>query len=236
MVLFDLDDTLHDDTGAYHATALRVAAYVAQRFGIDTKELAEAYLAEINRFYEELSAADIRVRNQSMQARWWGRAFVHFGIRDRELAGWCAFAFDQLNSQDLAVVPGVHEMLAKLRQQGVKLGLLTNGFSVTHRKKIADLGLSSSFDEVFLADEVGMVKPDPRIFRHACDRLNTSVERAVMVGDLYERDIVGAHEAGLFTIWVNHGKETIAANLPRPDATVTTIVDTLRVLPPIFAC
>lgn len=232
-VLFDLDDTLHDDTAAYRVTARRVASFAADRFGVDACEVAQAYLAEVEGFYEALTSEHLGMQNQNIQARWWGRAFAHFGIRDREFAGWCSFAFEQLHMLNHNVIPGVHEMLDDLRGKGVKLGLLTNGFAQSHRKKIADLGLDRSFDAFFLADEVGMVKPDPEIFRYACKRLGSSVESAVMVGDIYERDIIGAREAGLFTVWVNRGNGALSDALPQPDATVLTIVDTPGVLPPI---
>ena len=234
VVLFDLDDTLHDDTAAYRVTALRVAVYVADRFGIDAQAMADAYLAEVQQFYEVLAPEHVVARHQHVQARWWGRAFVEFGIRDREFAAWCSFAFEQLQGRHLMVLPGVHEMLAGLREKGVQLGLLTNGFAGTHRKKIVDLGLERSFDEFFLADEIGMVKPDPEIFRYACKRFRTRVERAVMVGDRYERDIVGAREAGLFTVWVNRGRSALPDAAPEPDATVHAILDTPGVLPPIL--
>ena len=230
-VLFDLDDTLHDDTASYRTTARRVARYVADRFDIDPQALAEAYLASLGQFWEELSPESLAVRSQNLHARWWGQAFAQFGIRDRELAGWCAFAFEQASPRDLSLFPGVADMLADLRHRGLKLGLVTNGLAQTHRKKIALLGLESAFDEYFLADEIGMVKPDPRIFVHACERLGTSAERAAMVGDVYERDIVGAREAGLFTVWVNANRGDIPRNLPQPDATVSRIADAPGVLP-----
>ena len=54
-----------------------------------------------------------------------------------------------------------------------------------------------------------MIKPDPEVFRYACKRLRTSVECAVMVGDRYERDIIGAKDAGLYTVWVNRTDELL---------------------------
>jgi putative hydrolase of the HAD superfamily len=234
-VLFELDDTLHDEKAAYRATALRVADYVAVRFGLDGREIAESYLQVVYGFHDrQLSDEDMHGRDQSLQARFWGRCMAEFGIRDRELAGWCGYAFEQWHGTNLAPIAGVPEMLAFLREKGVRLGLLSNGASSTDRKKIDDLGLTNAFDEVFLADEIGMLQPDPRLFVHACERLHTSVEHSVMVGDLYERDIIGAKEAGLFTIWVNRGNGMLDANAAHADAMVTSIVDTIRVLPPIY--
>jgi putative hydrolase of the HAD superfamily len=234
-VLFELDDTLHDENAAYRATALRVANYIAERFGLNGRELADAYLNVVRGFHDDMSFDDLHGRDQSLQARLWGRSMAMYGIRDRELAGWCGYAFEQWHGTHLEPIPGVPEMLAFLRGKGVRLGLLSNGNPLTDRKKIVDLGLTTAFDALFLADEIGMSQTDPRLFIHACERLNTPVEHSVMVGDLYERDILGAKQAGLFTIWVNRGNGTLDAGAARPDAMVTSIVDTVRVLPPIHA-
>jgi putative hydrolase of the HAD superfamily len=100
---------------------------------------------------------------------------------------------------------------------------VTNGVSETHTEKIALLELSDRFDAIFLADETGMVKPDPRLFVHACERLGSRPGATAMVGDRYERDIAGAIEAGLFTIWVNVRGEPLPEGAAVPAATVGTI-------------
>ena len=101
-VLFDLDDTLHDDTAAYRATALHVSAYASERYGIEAPGLVDAYLHEVQHFYEMLSPEHLHIRNQHVQARWWGRALGHYGIRDRAFAGWCSFAFEQSHAKKFA--------------------------------------------------------------------------------------------------------------------------------------
>jgi len=121
--------------------------------------------------------------------------------------------------------------VASLRTRGLRLALVTNGFAETHREKIVLLQLEDAFDEVFIADEVGMLKPDPRLFALACERLGVLPAAAAMVGDRYERDIRGAHDVGLFTVWLNVRDETVPSGAPRPDAIVTAIADVERVLP-----
>ncbi len=48
-----------------------------------------------------------------------------------------------------------------------------------------------------------MVKPDPLLFAHACRTLGGAPAHGAMVGDRYDRDIRGALDAGLYTIWLN---------------------------------
>jgi len=112
----------------------------------------------------------------------------------------------------------------------MKLGIVTNGLSETHREKIALLRISEYFDAIFLADEVGMIKPDPLLFAHACRTLGGAPAHSAMVGDRYDRDIRGALEAGLFTIWLNVRDEELPAGARPPDATCSAIADVARIL------
>jgi putative hydrolase of the HAD superfamily len=131
----------------------------------------------------------------------------------------------------LNLAPGSLELLATLRARGCRLGLVTNGFAETHHDKIDRLGLRERMDAFFLADEVGMVKPNPALFRHACEVLGSVPERSAMVGDRYDRDIVGAAEAGLFTVLIDVHAIPLPLGARPPDATVAAIGDVLGVLP-----
>ena len=125
--------------------------------------------------------------------------------------------------------PGRSICCARCGRAAKRLGLVTNGFSETHREKIALLQLGEFFDAIFIADEVGMLKPDPLLFAHACARLARHARGAAMVGDRYERDIRGAAEAGLFTVWLNvRGDPLPPGANPLPDATCASVADVSR--------
>jgi putative hydrolase of the HAD superfamily len=161
----------------------------------------------------------------------WHEALRAAGVDDRVLARRCADAYVRARTDVLELTPGSLDVLTALRERGCKLGLVTNGFAATHHDKIDRLGLRERMDAFFLADEVGMVKPDPELFRHACRVLGSEPARTAMVGDRYARDVAGAHEAGLFTVLLDVHAIPIPAGAPRPDAIITSIADVLRVVP-----
>jgi len=222
-VLFDLDDTLHDDTLAYKSAAGRVARDVAQRCGIDPAQLQAAYIAQAEEFWTGLTDDQLATKLAGVRVRLWSAALAEVGILDSPLARRCADDYNRYRGEYLQLFPGAMELLQSLRGAGLKLGLLTNGFAETHREKIALLHLSDAFDEIFIADEVGMLKPDPLLFAHACAGLGVAPERTAMVGDRYERDVRGAHAAGLVTIWMNVHGGTLPPGAPSPDATVADL-------------
>ena len=230
-VLFDLDDTLHDDTTAYRAAARAVADAIAVERGIDPGALVDAYEREAMAFWSALTAEHLANEIGDERERMWLAALRAVGIDDRDLARTAADGYVRARSGALALFPGAVEVLSALRERGCKLGLVTNGFAATHHDKIDRLGLRERMDGFFLADEVGMVKPDPELFRHACRVLGSEPARSAMVGDRYARDVVGAHEAGLFTVLLDVHAIPIPDGGVQPDAVVTAIDEVLEVLP-----
>jgi putative hydrolase of the HAD superfamily len=230
-VLFDLDDTLHDDTTAYRSAARSVADGIAAERGIDPSALVDAYDAEATAFWSALTAEHLANAIGDERERMWLAALRRVGIDDRALARTAADGYVRARSGALTLFPGALDLLGALRARGCKLGLVTNGFAATHHDKIDRLGLREHMDAFFIADEVGMVKPDPELFRHACRELGSEPARSAMVGDRYGRDVVGAHDAGLFTVLLDVHKIPVPAGGVQPDAVVFSIGEVLGVLP-----
>lgn len=229
-VLFDLDDTLHDDTYAYTNAAEAVAREIAAEHGIDALAFKAAYIAEAEGFWSRLSPDQLQTRLAGLRERMWAAALASFGIADPAVAARSAVRYNEYRRGFLTLFPGAIDLLRTLRARGIKVGMLTNGFAETHREKIAVLELTDEFDAIFIADEVGMVKPDPLLFAHACAKLGCAPAHSAMVGDRYERDIRGAHAAGLFSIWMNVHRETVPEGAPQPDVTVDDLAGVRAVL------
>jgi len=224
-VLFDLDDTLHDDTLAYKSAAEEVAWEVAAEHGIDALKLKSAYIAQAEDFWKQLDAAALSKKLEFVREQLWGAALAQIGIEDEAVAQQAAVNYNRYRTKYFKLFPGAVDLLRSLRGRDVKLGLVTNGFSVTHREKIALLQIGDYFDAIFIADEVGMIKPDPLLFAHACQKLERAPAVSAMVGDRYERDIRGAQKAGLFTVWMNVHGANLPPDAPPPDATVDTVFE-----------
>jgi HAD superfamily hydrolase (TIGR01549 family) len=230
VVLFDLDDTLHDDTAAFHGAAEEVAREVAAEHGIDALALKSAYVSQAEGFWHRLTAEQLQTRLSNVRAQLWGEALSRLGIDDSDVAERSADRYNEYRKRYFSVFPGAVETLRTLRERGCKLGILTNGFSETHREKIALLQIGDLFDAIFIADEVGMLKPDPLLFAHACRELGSSPMHGAMVGDRYDRDIRGALDAGMFAIWLKVRDESLPPGAPPPHAVCESIVEVPSVL------
>jgi HAD superfamily hydrolase (TIGR01662 family) len=125
--------------------------------------------------------------------------------------------------------------LQALQQRGYRLGVISNVADDNNAQLLLDkLGARPYLDIFITSAGVGIRKPNPKIFWQALSHWNCRPERAAMVGDTLGADILGAHHAGLFAIWI-----TRRANTPgnrdhqatiRPDLQVSTLAELLDYL------
>jgi HAD superfamily hydrolase (TIGR01549 family) len=231
-VLFDLDDTLHDDSTAYKTAARHVADDVAAARGINAQQLFGAYVAQANGFWKKLSQEHLTLPIHDARTQMWSDALVESGVPlDPALAQRCADDYGRYRNEVLELFPGALDLIRALRERGCAIGIVTNGFAATHHQKIDLLGLRPFIDGLFLADEMNMVKPDPEIFRYVCRTLGSEPARTAMVGDRYDRDIIGAASVGLFTVLIDLHAIPLPEGAVPPDAVVNEIGDVLGVLP-----
>ena len=108
------------------------------------------------------------------------------------------------------LVPGVLEILQKLKARGLKLAIVTNitpELLAHQRKKIAALGIGELFDEIVYSAQLGVHKPDRRIFDYAAQRLGVSNAECLFVGDDPDSDVAGALAAGMEVVWVDRRQD-----------------------------
>jgi HAD superfamily hydrolase (TIGR01509 family) len=97
-------------------------------------------------------------------------------------------------------IPGMIELVRELRQAGVPLAIISNSEGHLH-ELVADLGWSADFDVVVDSGRIGIDKPDPRIFLHACAALGVAPSELLHVGDAWEADVQGALGASASAVW-----------------------------------
>lgn len=87
-------------------------------------------------------------------------------------------------------------------RKNYKTGLITNGKTIIQYGKIDQLGIRDDFDFIIVSEEVGMKKPDPRIFEMALKKLDLNSKECIYIGDHPINDIQGASKVGMETIWI----------------------------------
>jgi putative hydrolase of the HAD superfamily len=104
------------------------------------------------------------------------------------------------------LIPGADELLHELKRRGYPLALVADGPVETFQNTLGQYGLYDLFDAYAISGEVGVDKPDVRMFHTALDRLDVApedYERVIMIGNYLARDIKGANEVGLISVWLD---------------------------------
>jgi HAD superfamily hydrolase (TIGR01509 family) len=97
-------------------------------------------------------------------------------------------------------IPGMFELAHELAQRAVPIAIISNSEGRLS-ELVREMGFGSLFQIVVDSGRLGIDKPDPRIFRHAAERLQVPLGEIVHVGDAWQADVLGAREAGAMAIW-----------------------------------
>ncbi len=101
----------------------------------------------------------------------------------------------------------VMETLARLRNGGLKIGLISNSLADTS-KLWPSTPIAPLFDAVVLSYEVGMMKPDPGIYQLACERLGVESSDCLFIGDGGSRELTGASTVGMDAVLIRAPDDT----------------------------
>ena len=105
----------------------------------------------------------------------------------------------------LVVYPNVNKTLIQLIKMGINLAVVSDAPSREAWMRLYYLNLHHVFDPVLTFDDTGVRKPSPKPFQMALDYLKIKPNEAIMIGDWPERDVVGAREIGMKTIFARYG-------------------------------
>ncbi|MEV6233775.1 HAD-IA family hydrolase [Saccharopolyspora shandongensis] len=140
------------------------------------------------------------------------------GVQDGQAVG----LYERLIDPDYwTAYPDTFEVMRRLHESGTKIGVISNiAFDI--RPAFERIGVAGYVDEFLLSYLEGVIKPDPKIFLRACERLGVAPEEALMVGDSEEAD-GGAAAVGCRVAIVDPVSTT-----ERPDGLLTAVADVLR--------
>lgn len=203
-IFFDLDHTLWDFETNSSKTFEQI--FEKHRIDVDFSDFMEVY-KPINHNYWKL----YREEKISKSKLRYGRlkdAFEELNFQtDDELIDLLAEEYINYLPYNNALFEGTHEILKYLKPK-YKIHIITNGFEEVQHKKMNNANLLNYFDKIITSEEVGVKKPNPKIFEYALEKAKASQKESIMIGDNFEADILGARNAGMYTIFCKFNGET----------------------------
>jgi len=131
-------------------------------------------------------------------------------------------------------LPNAHEVLEVLADR-YKLAIICNTHATGERirETLRSAGIKRYFDLIVVSSEIGLRKPDERIFRIALENLDLLPDEVVMVGNRISADILGGNRVGMKTIlikWNNRYQEKVTCELERPNHTIKSLRELLSIV------
>jgi putative hydrolase of the HAD superfamily len=199
---FDVTDTLLRVRGSVG----EVYAALARAHGVDrhAATLQAAFKEAVRSIPQPvrpgLSPRDIEQRER----QWWSDVVARtFGGR-QSFEDFDAF-FEELfehfrHATAWECEPHVLDTLERLQKRQVTAGIISDMDGRLH-DILPGLDLDDTFAGIFLSFNTGFAKPDRRLFETACRDSGVAIDRALHIGDSWEKDVMGARNAGLHGVW-----------------------------------
>jgi putative hydrolase of the HAD superfamily len=136
--------------------------------------------------------------------------------------------FSALREAEMHCFPGAVETIDRLKELGVRLGLVTNGAAEPQRAKVTRFALEHRFDHIQIEGEHGFGKPEEQAYIHAMVQLGVAARDTWMVGDHLEWEVAAPQRLGIYAIWL----DAYDAGLPpgssiRPDRIIRSLPELL---------
>ena len=195
LVIFDLDDTLIDFAST-RLVAHDLLAEVLADEGIAVAPFLQACVEVDRPLFVQFEQG--RLTRQEYRMRRFADPFDRLGLTPRDgLVAQLNRVFMDCVNDSPKLYDDARPTLERLRGEGLRLAILTNGPADGQRRKLVATGLGDAVDHVAIGEEAGVSKPHPQAYLRVCDQLGIAPAQCLMVGDSLTLDYQGALAAGL---------------------------------------
>ena len=211
--VFDLDHTLFDR----YATIREIVRIMDANSCPFKTDLPRDAIADI---YEYCDRNFVHFGWDRMYDEFFSRGILKDGIEKND--------FFKLHIRPLYMLAAVPfsftvSTLERIKDMGLKLGLITNGPHNLQYRKLELLGITDMFDEIIVSGDFGADKPDVSIFEEMARRMNMHPNEMLYIGDNPENDIEPSRKVGYIPVWIRTTGNWIFPEIQKPELQADTI-------------
>lgn len=200
-LFFDLDNTLWAFSENAHDTFDEIyRLYRLSRFFSSFEQFYSIYQGENERLWQAYEKNEIT--KEELNHRRFRYPLEVAGVSDLSLADRYSGDFFRIIRTKKKVMPHTLEVLESLYPQ-YNLYILSNGFRELQCTKMQSAGIDKYFKKIILSDDIGIQKPNPRLFQYALETTQSTTNDSLMIGDNFDVDIQGAYNIGMNQVYYN---------------------------------
>ena len=196
-IYFDLDDTLLDHKKAERAGLRDVHDHFDMFEGISDDQLLDTYHHINKGLWEEYGRGEID--RHELHRRRFSETLAELGL-DTDLHEEAGKVYMNYYRNHWEWIDGAKDAYDKIAEK-YEVGIITNGFAETQRLKIDQFKLRETASQIVISEDIGVMKPHPKIFDHSTEIAGVSREDILYVGDSFTSDVTGGSKAGWKVAW-----------------------------------
>jgi putative hydrolase of the HAD superfamily len=226
-IFFDIDDTLFS-TSVFAERARENAVDAMLAMGVRCDR--ETVLRELREVIEEFTS-NYEHHFDKLLSRLPIESTIGLNLPLVVAAG--VVAYHETKFRELSAYDDVTEVLRILTTSGLILGIISSGLTIKQLEKLIRLQVYHYIEAsaIFISDQVGIGKPNPKLYLRAVERVGVTPAEAMYVGDHPINDVDAAKAAGLITVWNRReGKHVGGRGATRPDHVIFNFWDLLELL------
>ncbi|MHA1649231.1 MAG: TIGR02253 family HAD-type hydrolase [Candidatus Helarchaeota archaeon] len=225
LTIFDLDDTLFNST-ELSTQARRNAVRAMIDLGLPAtfeeayqvlSEVVEEYGSNYGHHFDQMLKR-LNVESDKL------KLYVSAGM----------IAYHDVKYANIRPFHDVIPTFIRLKKLEVKICILSDGDAIKQYEKILRLRLQDFLDDIIITEEVGIRKPNPKLFELPLKRAKVQPNEAIYIGDNYERDIVPCIKIGIKTVLIHRGGKYDQSNMkkrsPPPDYEIYNLNDLVSII------
>jgi len=204
VIAFDLDDTLYNATELAREArisglkamikkglkidlknAISILDEIVKEYGTNNSHHYDIFILRINRFEPQIDFIKTDQKNKYVSA--------------------AVMAYHEQKIELIKPFNDVIPCLKQIRNLDIKTAIISDGIPIKQYEKILRLGIDDLIDLIVISDEIGIRKPNPKLFEYCLKKFRIIGEESIYVGDNPERDLVPARMNGMNSVYIHRG-------------------------------
>lgn len=200
-IFFDVDDTLYStsefsELARSHALEAMIQAGLGMEKAVLQEELDEVIGEFTSNYEHHFDKLLLRIPRR-----------YYRGINPAVIVAAGVIAYHETKIRRLAPYEDAIEVLRLLSKTSLILGVITEGLEVKQAEKLVRMRLNQylSPNAIFISNQIGISKPNPKIYQRACSDLNLKPSETMYVGDNPLHDVDPPNQIGMLTVRMRRG-------------------------------
>lgn len=203
LVAFDLDDCLFNSTNLSEKARIKgIDAMIDLGLRIDREKAIQILMEIVDEFGS----------NFSYHYNYFFRRINHtddsfnisFDMKYKCIAG-AVMAYHKEKIDSIRLYDDVSEVLTQINQMNLKMAIITDGRIIKQYEKVLRLGIDDLIDYIIVSDEIGIKKPNKKLFEYCLGKARVKSKETIYIGDRLDKDIKPARELGIYSVYIHRG-------------------------------